>query len=58
VIRDCPVNVAALTVFAQSLFGVALASLWVGEPLRWGQLFGCLAIVAGLVLGLSRQVRL
>ncbi len=57
VIRECPVNVAALTVFAQAVFGVALAALWLGERLNWGQLFGSLAIVAGLVLGLSRQIR-
>jgi len=56
VIRECPVNVAALTVFAQSIFGVAIAAVWLQEPLHSGQLFGCLAIVAGLVLGLSRQV--
>ena len=57
IIRECPVNVAALTVFAQSVFGVVLAGVWLGERLRWGQLFGCLTIVGGLVLGLSRQVR-
>jgi drug/metabolite transporter (DMT)-like permease len=57
VIRECPVNVAALTIFAQSVFGVAIAALWVGEKLHWGQLLGSVTIVAGLVLGLSRQVR-
>jgi drug/metabolite transporter (DMT)-like permease len=57
VIRECPINVAALTVFAQSVFGVALAVLWLHEPLRWQQTLGSLAIVAGLVLGLSRQIR-
>ena len=57
VIRECPVNVAALTIFAQSVFGVAIAALWVGEKLHWGQLLGSLAIVAGLVLGLSRQIQ-
>jgi drug/metabolite transporter (DMT)-like permease len=57
VIRECPVNVAALTIFAQSVFGVGIAALWVGEKLHWGQLFGTITIVAGLVLGLSRQVR-
>ncbi|HZR20059.1 MAG TPA: DMT family transporter [Verrucomicrobiae bacterium] len=57
VIRECPVNVAALTVFAQSVFGVALAAFWLHEPLRWGQFWGCLVIVAGLVLGLSRQIQ-
>ena len=56
VIRECPVNVAALTVFAQSVFGVTLAALWLHETLHWGQFFGCLAIVGGLVLGLSRQI--
>lgn len=57
VIRECPVNVAALTVFAQSIFGVALAALWLREKLNWGQLLGSVAIVAGLVLGLSRQIK-
>lgn len=57
VIRDCPVNVAALTIFAQSVFGVAIAALWVGESLHWGQLLGSLTIVAGLILGLSRQIK-
>jgi O-acetylserine/cysteine efflux transporter len=57
VIRECPVNVAALTIFAQSVFGVAIAALWVGEKLHWGQLLGSLAIAAGLVLGLSRQIQ-
>ena len=57
VIRECPVNVAALTIFAQSVFGVAIAALWVHEKLHWGQLLGSVTIVAGLVLGLSRQIR-
>ena len=57
VIRDCPINVAALTIFAQALFGVAVAAVWLHEPLHWGQLFGSLAIISGLVLGLSRQIR-
>src|ERR1035441_10235246 len=57
VIRECPVNVAALTIFAQSVFGVAIAALWLGEKLHWGQLLGSIAIVAGLGLGLSRQIQ-
>lgn len=56
VIRECPVNLAALTVFAQAVFGVAIAWLWIREPLHLGQLLGCGAIVAGLVLGFSRQL--
>ena len=56
VIRECPVNVAALTVFAQSIFGVALATFWLHERLHWGQLLGGLCIVAALAWGLSRQI--
>lgn len=56
VIRECPLNVAALTIFTQSVFGVGLAALWLGERLNWGQFWGCLTIVAGLILGLSRQI--
>jgi O-acetylserine/cysteine efflux transporter len=57
IIRDCPVNVAALTIFAQSVFGVAIAALWLGEKLRPEHLFGSLAIAAGLAVGLSRQIK-
>lgn len=57
VIRECPINVAALTIFAQSVFGVVLAAIWLGERLHWGHLLGSLTIVGGLVLGLSRQIR-
>lgn len=56
IIRECPVNVAALTIFSQSVFGVLIAATWVGETLHWGHLFGSLTIVVGLVLGLSRQI--
>jgi drug/metabolite transporter (DMT)-like permease len=56
VIRECPVNVAALTVFSQSVFGVGFAALWLHEKLHWGHLLGSVAIVAGLVFGLSRQL--
>ena len=57
VIRECPVNIAALTIFAQALFGVVIAAVWVHEKLHWGHLLGSLSIVAGLVLGLSRQMK-
>ena len=56
VIRDCPVNVAALTIFAQSVFGAAVAAVWIGEKLGWGHLLGSLTIAAGLVFGLSHQI--
>ena len=57
IIRDCPVNVAALTIFAQAVFGVFLAAMWVGERLHWGHFWGTVTIAAGLVIGLSRQVK-
>lgn len=57
VIRECPINVAALTIFAQSLFGVLLAAIWLKEQLHWGHFMGALVIVGGLVLGLSRQIK-
>ena len=57
VIRETDVNVTALTIFTQPLAGVAIAALCLHEPLHWGQLWGGLAIVLGLVVGLSRQVK-
>jgi drug/metabolite transporter (DMT)-like permease len=57
VIRETDVNVTALTIFAQPVAGVAIAALFLHEKLHLGQLWGSLAIVAGLVLGLSRQIK-
>jgi drug/metabolite transporter (DMT)-like permease len=57
VIRECPVSVAALTIFAQAVFGVFIAAVWVHEPLHWGHFWGCVTILAGLVIGLSRQIQ-
>jgi drug/metabolite transporter (DMT)-like permease len=57
VIKESEVNVAALTVFMQPVVGVIIAMAWLNENLRWGQLWGSLIIVAGLVIGLSRQLR-
>jgi drug/metabolite transporter (DMT)-like permease len=57
VIKETEVNVAALTVFIQPVVGVAVAMAWLGETLRWGQLWGSLVIVAGLIVGLRRQTR-
>jgi drug/metabolite transporter (DMT)-like permease len=57
IIRECPVNVAAMTIFAQAVFGVLIAAAWLRERLHWGHLWGTLAIAAGLIVGLSRQIR-
>jgi len=57
VIKETEVNVAALTVFIQPVVGAAVAVLWLRETLRWGQLWGSLVIVAGLIVGLHRQAR-
>lgn len=53
VIREADVSLVALTIFVQPIVGIPLAALWVGEPLHWGQLWGALAIVGGLVVGLE-----
>jgi drug/metabolite transporter (DMT)-like permease len=55
VIRETPVNVTALTIFVQPVAGVFLAVLWLDEKLHWGQLWGTLTILAGLVLGLWKK---
>jgi drug/metabolite transporter (DMT)-like permease len=57
VIRETEVNVAALTVLIQPIVGAAVAMLWLGESLSWGQLWGSLVIVAGLIIGLPRPPR-
>lgn len=54
IIRETPVNLAALTIFIQPVAGVAFAGLWLHEHLHWGQLWGVVAIVIGLVVGLPR----
>jgi drug/metabolite transporter (DMT)-like permease len=51
-IRDADVHVVALTIYVQPVAGVLIATQWLGERLHWGQLWGSLAIVAGLVLAL------
>jgi len=56
VIQECPVNVAALTLFTQSAFGVLVAALWLGEPVKLQQVAGSAVIAAGLGVGLSMQV--
>jgi drug/metabolite transporter (DMT)-like permease len=53
VIRDTDVNLAALTIFMQPVAGIAIAALFLREPLHWGQLWGSIAIIVGLVVGMS-----
>ncbi len=57
VIKETDVNIVALTIFAQPVAGVLIAWLWLHETLHWGQLWGSLAIVTGLIIGLSRQIK-
>jgi drug/metabolite transporter (DMT)-like permease len=57
VIRECPVNLAALTIFTQAVFGVFIAAVWIGEQIHWGQVLGSIVIVTGLIIGLSRQIK-
>lgn len=53
IIQETDVNLAALTIFIQPLVGLAIAVLWLGETMHWGQLWGSVAIVVGLALGLT-----
>jgi drug/metabolite transporter (DMT)-like permease len=55
VIRETPVNIAVLTVFIQPVAGVVIAMIWLQERPHWGQLWGILAIVAGLVVGFRKN---
>ncbi len=55
VIRETDVNLVALTIFAQPVAGVVIAAMWLREPLHWGQLWGSVAVVVGLVVGLWTQ---
>ncbi|HEY0456314.1 MAG TPA: DMT family transporter [Verrucomicrobiae bacterium] len=52
VIRETEVNLAGLTVLTQPVAGWILSVIWLKEPLHAGQLWGALAIVAGLIVGL------
>lgn len=57
VIRVTEVNVTALTVFLQPVVGILVATFILKESLHVGQLWGCLAILLGLAIGLSRQIK-
>ena len=52
VIQETDVNVTAMTIFVQPIAGVLIAALWLGEKLHIGQLWGCICIVCGILLGL------
>jgi drug/metabolite transporter (DMT)-like permease len=52
VIRETEVNITGLTVFVQPVAGFLLSILWLSEPAHFGQLWGSLVIVVGLVIGL------
>jgi drug/metabolite transporter (DMT)-like permease len=53
VIRDADVNLVVTTVFIQPLAGVLIAAIWLGDPLHWGQVWGGLAIVSGIIIALT-----
>lgn len=53
--RTVPVNVVAMTVFTQPFAGTLIAALLLGEALHLGQVWGGLAIAAGLALGLRQR---
>jgi drug/metabolite transporter (DMT)-like permease len=57
VIRQTEVNVAGLTLFIQPVLGAAAAVVWLKESLHWGQLWGSLVILAGLIVGLNRPAK-
>lgn len=57
IIRETDVNLAVLTIFIQPVAGVIIAALWLRETLHMAQLWGCLVILSGLVLGLWPQRR-
>ncbi|MGH7978593.1 MAG: EamA family transporter, partial [Limisphaerales bacterium] len=53
VIRETRVNIAALTIFVQPLAGTAMAIVFLGESLHWGQIMGALTIGAALLIEFS-----
>ena len=54
-IQRAPVNLVALTVFAQPVAGLLLAAVWLREVLLWGQFWGSAVIIAGLIIGLRSE---
>lgn len=45
-----PAGLASLVLQAQAFFTVAIAALWLGEPIRWHNVAGMAVAAAGLVL--------
>ncbi|HEY1787664.1 MAG TPA: DMT family transporter [Verrucomicrobiae bacterium] len=57
VIRETQVNTAALTIFVQPIAGTAIAMVWLGESLHWGQIIGGIIIGAALLVELSSSTQ-
>lgn len=55
VIREAEVSAVALTIFVQPVAGLLIVNVWLKEPLHAGQLWGSLAIAAGLAVGLRNR---
>jgi drug/metabolite transporter (DMT)-like permease len=55
VVREADVSLAALTILVQPVFGIAIAAATLGEEMHWGQLWGTLVILGGVILGLERS---
>lgn len=55
VIKETEVNVTGLTIFVQPVAGFVISLIWLHESMHWGQFWGSLVIVAGLVVGLRRN---
>src|SRR4030095_13147136 len=54
VIREAPISIAAVTIYLQPLVGTAVAVGLTGEHLHWGHLWGGVAILAGIVVGIGK----
>jgi drug/metabolite transporter (DMT)-like permease len=57
VIHETDVNLTAMTIMAQPVAGVPVALMWLGEKLHAGHLWGSVAIITGLVIGLYAKPR-
>ena len=54
ILRETPMNITVMSIFIQPVAGLIIAILCLGEHPHWGQLWGSVAIISGLVLGLWR----